>query len=386
LGFSYTEREACQLLGIKRAQLYKLRKRWLKTISRGESFVLHTSGSHLKNSLPFEIQQFLHKELSYIKKEAHYYRGRFNFAFLSEKIERLFNIHIHRNTIRRFAIKNGYYEQTPKETQKPCIRFEMDSIGALFQHDTSHHVWIPLSQRYHDLIMTKDDHSRMIVAYALHEAESTWWHLVLARKTFENYGIPLAYYVDRHSIFKFNIGSNCIHYKRHISEEQGKIQFKRALNSLNVSVIYAGDAESKGKIEKSFDYFQRRLPFECEKYNIKTIKDAIPILDELVHFYNTRRTHEETQEIPLERWDKALKERRSKLRPLPNNINLDTIFSLHFQRTVKSDGCFSFQGRTYRLKHLQGKRIIVALIPDRKIMAMNDNNEIIWQYHFEGYK
>jgi len=105
---SVTEREACQLLGIKRAQLYNLRKRWLKTISRGESFVLHTSGSHLKNSLPFEIQQFLHKELSYIKKEAYYYRGRFNFAFLSEKIERLFNIHIHRNTIRRFAIKNGY--------------------------------------------------------------------------------------------------------------------------------------------------------------------------------------------------------------------------------------------------------------------------------------
>jgi len=91
-----------------------------------------------------------------------------------------------------------------------------------------------------------------------------------------------------------------------------------------------------------------------EGYHL-SVKSIIS-LDELVHFYNTRRTHEETQEIPLERWNKALKERRSTLRHLPNNINLDTIFSLHFQRTVKSDGCFSFQGTTYRLKHLQGKR------------------------------
>lgn len=383
---SIAEKDACQLLSLKRAQLYKLRKIWLKAKSKGESFMLQSSGRNLKRSLSPEIERFLHEELSYIKKDACYYRGRFNFAFISEKVEREFNIHLHRNTIRRFAINNGYYQQTRREIQKPCIRFEMDSIGALFQHDTSHHVWLPISQRYHDLIMTKDDHSRMIVAYCLHEVESTWSHLSIARKTFEDIGIPLAYYVDRHSIFKFNLGPNCIHYIRHISEEEGKIQFKRALNSLDISVIYASDAESKGKIEKSFDYFQRRLPSECERYKVRTVNDAMPILDELVYFYNTRRIHEETQEIPLERWNRALKEGRAKLRPLPSGINLDTIFSLHFQRTVKPDGRFSLQGNTYRLKQLRDKRVTVALIPQRKIMVLNDNNEIIWQYHFEGYR
>ncbi len=51
-------------------------------------------------------------------------------------------------------------------------------------------------------------------------------------------------------------------------------------------------------------------------------------------------------EIPLERWNRAIKEGHSKLRPIPENTDLDIIFSLHFQRTVYNDGAFKFQGRT----------------------------------------
>lgn len=380
-----TEKEACELLDIKRIQLYELRKRWLKATLKGQPFNLQSSGQNQKRSLKDNIQKFLHDELTYLKEDAYYYRGKFNFAFLSEKVEKKFNVFIHRNTIRRFAIKEGYYEQTAKEKQKPCIRFEMDSIGALFQHDTSHHIWLPCSGRYHDLIMTKDDHSRRTMAFGLREAESAWYHLCLARHTFETYGIPLAYYVDRHSIFKFSLGSECIHYTRRISEEEGKVQFKRALNSLDVTVLYAEEAKSKGKIEKNFDYFQRRLPQECERYKVKTVKEAMKILADLVHFYDTKRVHMETDEIPLERWNRAIKEDRCKLRPIPENTDLDAIFSLHFQRTVYNDGTFKFQGRTYKLGQFPGRKITIATVPGKKLMAFKDNQKI-WQYHFTGYR
>lgn len=380
-----TEKEACELLDIKRIQLYELRKRWLKATLKGQPFNLQSSGQNQKRSLKDNIQKFLHDELTYLKEDAYYYRGKFNFAFLSEKVEKKFNVFIHRNTIRRFAIKEGYYEQTAKEKQKPCIRFEMDSIGALFQHDTSHHIWLPCSGRYHDLIMTKDDHSRRTMAFGLREAESAWYHLCLARHTFETYGIPLAYYVDRHSIFKFSLGSECIHYTRRISEEEGKVQFKRALNSLDTTVLYAEEAKSKGKIEKNFDYFQRRLPQECERYKVKTVKEAMKILADLVHFYDTKRVHMETDEIPLERWNRAIKEDRCKLRPIPENTDLDAIFSLHFQRTVYNDGTFKFQGRTYKLGQFPGRKITIATVPGKKLMAFKDNQKI-WQYHFTGYR
>jgi hypothetical protein len=286
-----TEEEACKLLEIKRSQLYEIRQRWLKAQIGKRPFGLQSSGQNQKRSLSKEIEDFLHQELRYIKKEAYYFRGKFNFAYLSEEVSKKFGLSIHRNTIRRFAIKESYYEQTAKEVRKPCIRFEMDAVGALFQHDTSRHVWLPLSGRYHDLIMTKDDHSRFIPGFSLREVESAWEHISLARKVFEKYGCPLAYYVDRHSIFKFNLGSECIHYTRRISEEEGKIQFKRALNAVDISVLYAQDAQSKGKIEKGFDYFQRRLPLECERYKVKTVREAMKIRADLVDFYNHKRVH-----------------------------------------------------------------------------------------------
>jgi len=380
-----SEEEACQFLQVRRASLYKIRERWLKCVISNTDFKLNSSGQNQKRSLDGEIVQFLHTELSYIKKEARFYRGKFNFAYLSEKIFDKFGRSIHRNTIRRFAIKEGYYEQTTKEKQKPCIRFEMDSIGALFQHDTSRHVWLPHSGRHHDLIMTKDDHSRVITGFSLREVESAWEHISLARKVFERYGRPLAYYVDRHSIFKFNLGSACIHYTRRISEEEGKVQFKRVLNSLDISALYAQDAKSKGKIEKSFDYFQRRLPFECERYQVKTVREAMKILSDLVDFYNSKRVHMETEEIPMERWKRAEKDKRNKLRPLPQDLDLDAIFSLHFPRTIYNDGTIKFQGKSYKLNQRPGRKVVVAFQPGRKLMALY-NNEKIWQYHFEGYR
>lgn len=378
-----TEKEACELLGLHRSRFYELRKEWLKKRS-ANSFQLNSSGMMKKRSLVPEIQDFLHAELKYIKEKAYHYRGVFNFAFLSEKIEKEFNVFIHRNTIRRFALNQGYYERTAQELYKPCIRFEMDAIGALFQHDTSRHVWIPLSNRYHDLLMTKDDHSRRVVAHDLREIESAWSHIHLARQTFETIGLPLAYYVDKHSIFKFNL-HEAIHYTRRISDEEGKVQFKRALTSCDVSVLYAKDAQSKGKIEKQFDYFQRRLPQECERYKVKRVKEAMPILQDLVHFYNTRRIHQETNEIPMERWARAEKEGRSKLRRLSSSLNLDSIFSLHFQRTVKSDGTFLFQGNAYALKQYPYQKVTIAFIPGQKLMALKDGR-VVWQYHFEGYR
>jgi len=382
---AFSEKYTCQLLKIKRSQLYELRKRWLRAHIGKKPFRLQSSGQNQKLSLSQDIQDFLHQEFAYIKKEATYYRGRFNFAYLSEKVFQKFEVSLHRNTIRRFAIKQGYYHQIPKEKKKPCIRFEMDSIGALFQHDTSRHVWLPLSKRYHDLIMTKDDHSRLITGFSLRETESAWEHIRLAQKVFKRHGRPLAYYVDRHSIFKFNIGSECIHYTRRISEEEGKVQFKRMLNSLDISALYAQDAKSKGKIEKGFDYFQRRLPFECERYKVTTVREAMKILTDQVDFYNCKRVHMETEEIPLERWKRAERDKRSKLRPLPHEIDLDAIFSLHFPRTVYNDGTIKFQGKSYRLNQVPGKKVIVAFQPGKKIMALF-NNEKIWQYHIEGYR
>lgn len=94
---------------------------------------MSASGQTQKRSLTKQIQDFLRRELSYIAQKAKFYRNRFNFAFISEKIQDKFGVHIYRNTIRCLAIQKSYYHQTTQEIRKPCVRFEMNAIGALFQ-------------------------------------------------------------------------------------------------------------------------------------------------------------------------------------------------------------------------------------------------------------
>jgi len=88
-------------------------------------------------------------------------------------------------------------------------------------------------------------------------------------------------------------------------------------------------------VEKAFDYLQRRVPYLCERHNIQTLTEARKILLDEVNFYNEKRAHEETREIPLKSWEEALKAGEGHLRPLEPSVNLDLIFSLHYQRTLK---------------------------------------------------
>ena len=97
-----------------------------------------------------------------------------------------------------------------------------------------------------------------------------------------------------------------VRYK--LREDEGEIQFRRALRSLGVGILYTGkrEAQAKGKVEKIFDYLQRRLPYLCEKHRVRDCSEAQKILDDLVSYYNEQRIHEETGEIPAKRWQQAL--------------------------------------------------------------------------------
>ncbi|MFQ5835386.1 MAG: hypothetical protein ACE5HR_05630 [bacterium] len=75
------------------------------------------------------------------------------------------------------------------------------------------------------------------------------------------------------------------------------------------------------------------------------ISEAEKVLDELISFYNERYRHEETGEIPNERWKEEVREKKSRLRILSEEIDLDYVFSLHYQRKVKKDGTISFGGK-----------------------------------------
>lgn len=376
-----TEEKACELLGIKRARLYRVRREWLRCRIKGEEFRLWNRTKSDFRAFPKKIEEWLHKELMYIRNEADIYRGKFNFAFLVELAEKEFGRQFDRSVFRRFALRYGYYHALPEEKGKVYTRFETSGPGILYQHDSSHHLWLPLTGKKQALILTEDDYSRKVVGGRIVRAESTWEHLLLTRGVIQQHGRPLAYYVDNHSIFRY-VGYTSRHYKYLKGPDEGEIQFKRALEALNIGLIYTGkgEAQAKGKIEKRFDYFQRRLPFLCEKHKILSTEDAQPILNDLICYYNDCREHQETGEIPSKRWENAVMEGKGKLKPLDDTTDLNWVFSIHDTRRVKKDGTITFKGKEYKVGRFPGQEVTLCLVPEVKIMVYKGKDKIC-EYH-----
>lgn len=377
---SISEEEAMQLLGIKRSRLYQLRKRWLRS-NRKRPFSLWRRTESAFHVISSEVKGWLDKELKYIRQEANIFRGRFNFAFLAEEAGKRFNRHFNRNSIRLYALKRGYYQALPSEKGKVYTRFETSGPGAMFQHDSSYHQWLPDTKRKQCLIMTKDDYSRMIVGARIVEVESSFEHLQTVKGTVTRYGIPLSYYLDNHSIFRFVLHKG-VHVRYKVREDEGEVQFRRALSSLGIGMIYTGkrQAQAKGKIEKVFDYFQRRLPYLCERHRVKDCSEAQKILDELVSYYNEQRVHDETGEVPSKRWDDAVKNGKGRIKPLPEDLELDMIFSIHLKRTARKDGTIMFMGKKWSIGCPGGTELTICLIPSVKFMVYKGDKKI-WEFH-----
>ena len=374
------ERDACELLGLKRTRLYGLRKRWLRCVIQGRPLRLWERQRSDFHRFPPAVQDWLRRELEYIRHEAVAYRGKFNFAFLAEEAEKRFGYAFHRSSLRLFALREGYYRCLPEEKGKLYTRFETAGPGALFQHDSSDHRWIPCREGRQYLLLTEDDYSRRVVGASIVDRETSWEHLKIVRQAVERFGRPLAYYVDQHSIFRF-VEHHGVHVRYTRGLDEGAIQFKRALRQLDIGVIYTrkGAAEAKGKVEKRFDYFQRRIPYLCEKHRVKGVEEAQKIVDDVVAYYNHTREHLETKEVPVKRWERANEEGKARLRPVDPSKDLDAIFSLQYPRVSKKDGTISFQGKLLKIGSLPGQKVTVCLIPEKKIIVLKDNRRVYEQ-------
>jgi hypothetical protein len=313
-----------------------LKKRWLAWRDREPAPDWLYARRHTgRGVLPEPVRAYVEEEIKYYRQESPFFRGHINFAFLAQQCHQRYGKRIHRNTIRRWAIGQGLYDPKTESKGKPYIRFEKGGIGMLFQHDSSIHVWMPHTKGLDTLIMTEDDHSRKVVGALLVAKDMAWNHLTTARATLESFGRPLSYYVDNHLIFR--------------QQEEVESQFVRALRTVEVDVKFTAKRypEAKGKIEKRFDYFQRRIPLLCERYKTKSLTEANKILTDEVNYYNEYHIHDETEETPNKRWGRAVHENRNYLRDFPANGKWDIIFALHCKRRVDKYGQVWFQGKPY---------------------------------------
>ena len=242
------------------------------------------------------------------------------------------------------------------------------AIGALIQHDASHHRWSPYAAEKWVLITSLDDFSRKILYADFLEQETTWAHIKAAESVMLAYGIPLRYYVDSLRVFRFVQGRDSVWRKHVLQTDEADPQWRQVMRSLGVGVSYALSPAAKGKIERPYRWLQDRIVRTCAIEKITAIDDVRTVLKDELNRYNNHQVHSTTGEVPSIRFEKAKREGRSLFRPfaLPKPYtSTKDIFCLRETRMVNGYRKISLFNHEIPVPHVPLREDVeVHLIPD----------------------
>ena len=304
-----------------------------------QQFTIQYQRKAPSRSLSPEIEKNILKELTIEKKiiqNKDIPLKSYNYSYIKNRLQTTYRQKVSLPTIIDRAKKHGFYLKKPKRTphdREVLTRY----VGELIQHDSSFHLWAPAAQEKWYLITSLDDHSRFILYAALVKKETSWTHIQALQTVILRYGLPFAYYVDSHSIFRFVQGRDSVWRKHHLLTDEATPQWKQVLQDCNVKVTHALSPQAKGKIERPYGWLQDHLIRTCVREDIADIQPAQQILRQEVHRYNYRQVHSTTQEIPYSRFQRALKEKRSLFREFkipPPFQSAKDIFCLRMDRIV----------------------------------------------------
>jgi hypothetical protein len=276
-------KEALQLLEIGRSQFFLLRKEYGgNTEGFSISYVRKTPkriGKQAEDKIQKELAED-HKLVQNPKIPVTTY----NYSAIRDNLKRK-GIKVSIPTIICRAKRLGYYH--PKK-ERQCHDREVitTAIGALIQHDASHHLWSPFAKEKWVLITSLDDYSRYLLYADLFEAESTWAHIEAVREIMTINGIPLRYYVDRLRIFRFISHGESVWVEQQAKTDEVNPQWKQCVEAAGSKAIYALSPQAKGKIERPYRWLQDRIVRTCARENISLIKEAREVLRYELNRYN----------------------------------------------------------------------------------------------------
>ena len=225
-------------------------------------------------------------------------------------------------------------------------------MGELAQHDSSHHLWAPLSGTKWYLITTIDDHSRRLLYADLWERETSWAHIVAVKQVVMEFGCPLKYYPDNHAIFRYVEKRDSIHRKYDKTEEEAFVQWKGVLSDLRIDISYALSSPAKGKVERPYQWLQDHIVRTCVREGITKIGEAREVLYAELFQYNEKRVHSTIKEIPVMRYEKAIQEKRSLFRKASIRSPYETwddIFCYRYKRVVDGYRRVSFNNLEFAM-------------------------------------
>ena len=223
-----------------------------------------------------------------------------------------------------------------KEKAEHKPRDERPREGELVQMDASCHDWF-MNENYETIHGGVDDASHRIVGLYMCLNECRLGYNEVLRQTWTRYGVPQAYYIDRHSSFVRSARrKNKTLDERLDYSKNESTHFNDLMAELNVQVILALSPQGKGRIERLWQTLQGKLPYVFRFLKIDTIDGANRFLSSWVDSFN-------------ERFAVLPRESLKAWRPLPPGFNLEYKLALKFSCRTDSMGFFNFHDCDFRL-------------------------------------
>jgi len=342
-----------EILGIKKRRFFMLLKQYKENPT---DFTIQYQRTTPPRIISPEIEQNILKELAIEKKiiqNKEVPLTSYNYSYIQDRLKGQYHQKVSLPTIIDRAKKHGFYLRKPKRTlhdREVLTHY----AGELIQHDSSHHLWAPAAHEKWYLITSLDDYSRFMLYAVLIQKETTWAHILALQTVILRFGLPYAYYVDSHSIFRFVRGRDSLWYQHHLLTDETTPQWKQVLQDCNVEVIHSLSPQARGKIERPYGWLQDHLIRTCVREDVTQIQQAQRILNQELLRYNHHQVHSTTQEIPYLRFQRALKEKQSLFREFkirPPFQSAKDIFCLRMKRTVDPYRRISINNLPLKVNH-----------------------------------
>jgi hypothetical protein len=353
-----------EILGIGKVRFFALLKQYRKSPQCFSIKYQRTTKPKLGNEAEEALIRELMIEKKLIENQAVPIR-RYNYSYIKDLLESAYQQKVSLTTIINRAKQNDFY--LPKKPKKTIHDRQVitNYVGELIQHDSSFHLWSPPAKEKWYLVTSLDDFSRFIFYAVFLKKETSWEHILALQTVILNYGLPLSYYVDSHSIFRFVQGRDSIWQNHRKLTDEVNPQWKRVLDDCNVKVTYALSPQAKGKIERPYQWLQDRLIRTCVREDVKDINHAQTILDRELQRYNYKQLHSTTQEVPYYRFQRALTEGKSLFRefklPFPYQSVKD-VFCLRTTRVIDAYRKISLNGLQLQIKNATPRQTVTLRI------------------------
>ena len=278
------------------------------------------------------------------------YKG-FNPTFASEKLLEIDELIINPETLRLWFIKEGIEYKKRRLRKHRAWRERKHHKGEMIQIDGSHHDWFEGRGPRCVLMGYIDDATNTVFARFC-EYEGTLPVMDSFRRYIQHHGIPHSIYIDRHATYK---PSRPPTIEDELEDREPLSELGRALTELGIEAIYAQSPQAKGRIERLFNTFQDRLTKEMRLKGIKTIKAGNKFLESYLPIHNRRFGKK-----PIEKGDFH--------RKLPKDMDLDSIFCIKTERTLRNDFTVAHNKKLYQiLDYTTAKKVIVEERLDGRI-------------------